>query len=104
MIIYKYPYGSDVGEYIVVGQYKDKTLVYSLTTSVFPRFYFIFNEIVKIRHIIREDNNNKFYINEMQIAYQSFKTIMTAPIDHLNTTYDRYKNISTRRNNYQQIC
>lgn len=104
MIIYKYPYGSDVGEYIVVGQYKGKTLIYSLTTSTFPRFFFIYNELVNLRYKIHEDINNKFYVDEMQTSYQSFKTIMTASIDHLDPMCEKYINIITRRNNYKQIC
>ncbi len=103
MIIYRYPYGDSIGEYILICRYRDKSLIYSLKNKSFPPFYFIFNYYIVDRFIVRDEIIlDNFYQKDMRISYLSFKTIMTQSINHLDSNSDKYKNIVARRSNFGQ--
>jgi hypothetical protein len=51
MKIYAYPYGQTVNECIIIGNYKNKTLVYSLKTKQSPKFFLILQNILNNKNI-----------------------------------------------------
>jgi hypothetical protein len=49
--VYTYPYGQTVNECIIIGNYKNKTLVYSLKTKQSPKFFLILQNILNHKNI-----------------------------------------------------
>ena len=93
MKIYKYPYGTTVGEFIYIGDFKNESLVYSLNSKKFPKFFLILKDVMNNLSEIREETENDKYIEDMKIEYLSYKNRFYNPITTLYQTDKIYKKI-----------
>jgi hypothetical protein len=99
MIVYRYPFDSAIGKYIILCKYPDKTLIYSLKSKNILSFYFIYNYVINDRYIVNDESNN-IYENDMKIAYATFRILMTKPMDNLDPKSDKYINMVAYRKHF----
>ncbi len=104
MIIYNYTYGNTVGEYISIGPYKKNfTLIYSITTTQFPKFFLIYTTIHEVnqRKNINRIVNDNIYDEEIKNEYIIFNYIMISKISlntKLQNSWKNYINILSKQN------
>jgi hypothetical protein len=100
--IYTYKYGDRVGEYISIGKYKDKHLIYSLTTDYSQKFFLILDVITsEIKYQITDLDEIKKYEEKIKNEYDSFKLIMETNLNTI-TNKNKYNNIYMKQNDIGQ--
>jgi hypothetical protein len=100
--IYTYKYGDRVGEYINIGKYKDKHLIYSLTTDYSQKFFLILDVITsEIKYQITDLDEIKKYEEKIKNEYDSFKLIMETNLNTI-TNKNKYNNIYMKQNDIGQ--
>ena len=107
MKVYKFPSCSKVGKFIVIGPYQDRTLIYSISSTDYPRFYIIFNYIINKYNELYNEENEELYKNDIIIAYKSFRLIMKFSSNYLFSLNEpkKYENILKYQNSlkYQNL-
>ena len=104
MKIYKFPSSSKVGKFVIIGPYQDRTLIYSISSTDFPRFYLIFNYVINSRNELYNEPNEELYKNNIIISYKSFKLVMKFNKNLLLTEPEKYKSILSIQDKYKNIC
>jgi hypothetical protein len=100
--IYTYKYGDRIGEYSIIGKYKDKYLIYSLTTDHSQKFFLLLEMIIsEIKYQITDLEEIKKYEEIMKDEYNNFKLIMEINLNTI-TNKIKYNNIYMKQNDIGQ--